>query len=218
MTPSETPGPVATALFRAGWPGLSDRLVAGLCHDLNGRASALAGLSLLLVGDGGEDDDAELIASEVEKLEELARLLRLLAGDADGAPEPLAPADLLPLLVALQSRERGMENVSVDTAVDSGAPPVLVSWSGFGRVVLLALSATAGAAGAGSRLRVSLAANEAGGLRVVVEAEGAPAGATPAPALDGLGEVVELLGGRLAVGEAGAALDFPSLAQARGRT
>ena len=213
MVPSEfANSAVSQALVRAGWLPLADRLVAGICHDLNGRASALSGLVHLLDLDT-ELDRGGLLSDEVEKLETVSGQLSLLVGDPDGPAEPLVAGDLVTSLIALQGRERGTDGVQVSLSLDADAPPILVNWTTFSRVFLLLLStASQGPVAGDRRVDVALATDDHGGLRLTVSAPAiAPAGERAAALQNALypsAALVEWDGVEFSV-------RFPSLAQSR---
>lgn len=208
---SET-GVVSQALVRAGWLPLADRLTAGVCHDLNGRASALSGLVQLLDLDT-DLDIRGLLSTEVEKLDEVARLLRLLVGDPDGEAEPLVPSDLVPSLMALQERERGMEDVRVSLTVAADVPPVLVNWTLFARGFLLLLSTVGQEAARGERqVEVALERAEAGGLDVRISGAAVEPTAAWVVALQ---DALRHDEARVEWDGRGGRVGFPSLAQSR---
>ena len=212
MVPSDSAtGGVSQALGRAGWLQLADRLVGGLCHDLNGRTSALVGLGQLLDLDT-ELDLGGLLSDEVEKLEEVSRHLSLLVGDPDGPAEPLVVTDLVPSLISLQARERGTGGVQVSLALADAAPPILVNWTAFSRAFLLLLSmAIQVQAGEDRQVDVSVEADESGALRLGVSGPAGPPSAVGIALEDALrpsAAVVEW-------GGTGVSVRFPSLAQSR---
>ncbi len=109
---------------QGGWSLVADRVIHGLCHELNGRASSLGGL-LHLLSEREEGDAAvrSLVEGELDELEKAVRLLRLLPDDADGR-EILAPGEFLPELMALLGLQRGLEEVSCTLDSMAGAPAV----------------------------------------------------------------------------------------------
>ena len=108
-------------LDEAGWILLADRLIHGLCHDLNGRAGSISSLVYLL--DSGEEPTSvtAILEEESLKLEEAIRLLRLVPDDAD-EPETLAPGEFLPALARMIPLQRGFEGVHVRLTFPPGAP------------------------------------------------------------------------------------------------
>lgn len=225
MTPRDAPvGPVTEALVRAGWLPLEDRLMRGLSHDLHGRAAALGGLVRLLEMDPELDVGSHLV-EEVAKLEASAACLRSLLGDPDGDAQPLAVGDLLPSVVRLHERERGAEGGCVQVTVRPGAPPILVNWTAFSRVLLLLLSGLRAEGppggeielvadeGPDGNLEVQVARGEPDPADLYTEARRPNAGGYFEP---GLEEALAVMGGRMSRRENGTRiLRFPALAAAR---
>lgn len=109
-------------LDRAGWSRIADRVIHGLCHDLNGRAGSLSGLSFLLESQTGDTSSVlPFLDQELAQLEEAVRLLRMLPDDATEA-ELLAPGEILPDLALMVRVQRGLEDVPVDPGDYSQAP------------------------------------------------------------------------------------------------
>lgn len=195
----------AEALARAGWPFVADRLLAGIVHDLNGRVTSLGGMiQLLALGDeaGGV---VPFLEEEVARLEASVKLVSLLAGEPDPEPEPLDVAELLPPLLELHRRHRGMEAVDLRLEL-AASPQVVAAWSLFGRVLLMALAAAGSQAlTRGHRLAIRADRHEDGGLLLdllapgEVEAPLAGAAAHAAPDPDRLIEVAALLPAHMTV-------------------
>lgn len=133
-------------LDEAGWILVADRLIHGLCHDLNGRAGSISSLIYLL--DSGEEPTSvtAILEEESLRLEEGIRLLRLLPDDAE-EPEILAPGELLPALARMVPLQRGFEGLCVEVSMPPGAPAVRMDMTVFLRAVLLLLSGSAEEAG-----------------------------------------------------------------------
>lgn len=128
----------AEALRRADWHMLADRLLAGVSHDINGRAAALSAIAHMSET-YGEAPAAGLLHQESRTLENIVELLSLLQGDLDGDPEPMAVGEHLPRLVELSSKGRGLDRVEVLLDVNGTAPPILVNWCLFFRSFLIVL-------------------------------------------------------------------------------
>jgi hypothetical protein len=100
-------------LDEAGWNVVRDRIIRGICHDLNGRANAVSNIGFLMEGGETPWPDVEgIVEGELQRLDEASRLLRLLPDDE---PEIglLAPGDLLRLLPSLIRLQPGLEHVEV---------------------------------------------------------------------------------------------------------
>ena len=175
-------------LARAGWPATFDRILAGLCHDLNGRAAALRGfIQLKAFGDAPASLDG-LLEEEVERLEELARTLSCVPDRAGGEPELLAPRELLADLLRLHGKHRGLETFRTDLEVDREAPPLRAFRRRLQRALLVALGEAAWSAHrrGGRSLGISCAGGVDGGLLIEIT-PGPPSPARPATATEAAG-------------------------------
>jgi hypothetical protein len=133
------------------WSWVSDQVVAGLCHDLSDRLSSLMGLLQLAELDGAiEPSVGAPFRSELERVEELVRLFRLLPGGRTERAEPVRLVEALPVVSALLRRHRGLESMRL--VVETGADPVIrARWGTLVRLLLLlAATAARGARAAGS--------------------------------------------------------------------
>jgi len=135
MTP--TAPSTAELLARAGWPAVSEAILAGLCHDLSNRAASLTGLVQLLEEGGG--DMLEHLGTEVDRLGGSVERIRALNGRLQEQAEPLDPADVVTLVLDLHRRRRGLESVSTASHVADGLPPVLAGPSHLRRLLLILL-------------------------------------------------------------------------------
>lgn len=138
------PDPCDDDLLRnAGWPRLADRILAGSCHDLNGRSSALYGLSELVRS--GEDAEfvAEALTTEARRVQDLAAALRTLSARTPDDPAPLSLGERLPGVAALFSLQPGAEQVPVEIVADPGASAAFAPWRSLCRSILLAMNVVA---------------------------------------------------------------------------
>ena len=131
--------------MRADWDVLADRLLAGVRHDINGRAAALSAIAHMTEM-YAEAPSAEVLHQESRTLENIVGLLSLLQGDLDRDPEPMAVGEHLPRLVELSSRGRALDRVETLIDVDGMAPPILVNWCLFFRSFLIVLDAVSNVA------------------------------------------------------------------------
>ncbi len=151
----------------AQWQRVGEGVLAGVCHTLNSRVTALWGVAELLTAEGANESLTALLRAELERLERLARLLHWLPRRPGRGAEPVSLADLLPELIALYRESRGFEGADVDLEGDPLTPAVVVDPAGLCRAVLLLLTAAAritprpgritaayGPAGAGAALTV----------------------------------------------------------------
>lgn len=127
---------VSTLLVRAGWLDVADRLLGGLTHDLNGRVTSLGGMAQLLALDDDARSMVPFLEQEVRRLDAAVRLLALMGGDGEQAPEPIRLDEVVEALVELHRRHRGLE--SVEVGVDRAGPCHLTApWPLVGRALLL---------------------------------------------------------------------------------
>ncbi len=130
-------------LDRSGWSTVADRVIHGLCHDLSGRASALAGLTYLLTSRGGERDAVEaLVSQELEELEGAIRLFRLLPDDPAEA-ELLAPGEELEGVIGLVRTQRGLEDIEIRLGSLAQTPAIRWDRTLFLRSLALLLTRSA---------------------------------------------------------------------------
>ena len=134
---------LATLLAAAGWPTLADRILAGGCHDLNGRASALYGLAELVRA--GEDEEflREALSTEAKRIQILAASLRTLSDRAPDEPRALSMREELEPVTALFSLQPGGERFRVDLQVDPATPAAFAPSRALTRAILLALNVVA---------------------------------------------------------------------------
>jgi hypothetical protein len=92
------------------WTGVLDRLLSGLAHDVNGRATALRGIALLAATDEPPETWLSLLEAEAARLEGLALGLSALRAEA---PEPLDAQEVL------QAAARSLASVHVQLAVEA---------------------------------------------------------------------------------------------------
>ena len=138
MEKTESP---RTTLTLACWMRLYNDLVAGLAHDLAGRASALH--SLALVGRrGAPSDDFVLdeLEAETEKLASLGEAVRALA---DGTSAPRTESNdvvlgtLLPRAIEVLRLHHGFEGHELRVDLGTAAPAAQAPADELSRVVLL---------------------------------------------------------------------------------
>lgn len=144
MTRTEFPrSPLLPKLESAGWSIVSDRIIRGICHDLNGRTNSLSNLAYLL-GEGGSpwSDVDSVIEDEVSRLESVVRLLRLLPDDASEIGL-LAPGDFLNRAPGLVHLQPGLEHIAVTVDTSPDMPAVAMDETVFFRILLLLVTGAA---------------------------------------------------------------------------
>ncbi len=122
---SEDPTPALSMAALQEWTQHAESVMRGLAHALNNRAAALSAI-IELSQEPDDDPDAtrEILGTELERVRELAGVVRAM-GPATGGAEAFAPHDVLPEVLALlrlhaDQRDRTIE---IDAAT---APPVRV--------------------------------------------------------------------------------------------
>ena len=139
----EAPTDLTTLLGAAGWTSLANRILAGGCHDLNGRASALYGLAEL--ARVGEDEAflTEALSTEAKRIQTLAASLRTLSDRAPDDPRPLSIREELGPAADLFSLQPGGERFRLDIHTDPSTPAAFAPSRALTRALLLALSVVA---------------------------------------------------------------------------
>ncbi|HEX7049130.1 MAG TPA: hypothetical protein VF188_02875 [Longimicrobiales bacterium] len=147
----------------AAWQALGEEILAGFCHEMNGRLTTLRGTLELACMDGQvEAGVGDELAAELERLERTVRLVRHLGAERDTEPEPIRPIELLPLAVTLLRHHRELGGIEVEVAEVGDTPAVLAPWSRLLRLLTLLLAGAAEAAQRDGR----------GGVRVEVRGDG----------------------------------------------
>jgi signal transduction histidine kinase len=139
----------APAADEGAWIEVSDALLAGITHDLNGRVAAVAGLLQVLVGETPHADALALLRREGERLDATVALLRTYPRGAERAPEAIDPRELLPQLLALHARRDDRQGAIARLEIAPAAPPARAdrTWLGRALLVLIARAGRAGEAG-----------------------------------------------------------------------
>ncbi|NNF26383.1 MAG: hypothetical protein HKO53_03045 [Gemmatimonadetes bacterium] len=137
------PTDLTTLLSAAGWPCLADRILAGGCHDLNGRASALYGLAELARAGEEENFLNEALSTEAKRIQTLAASLRTLSDRAPDDPRPISIREELGPAAALFSLQPGGERFRLDIQADPATPAAFAPSRSLTRAILLALNVVA---------------------------------------------------------------------------
>ena len=138
-------GPVVPAFSAAAldeWSRTVENILRGIAHALNNRASAISAVMELAAE---PDDDPSvtrsILATELERVTELASVVRCVGAPRSGGSEALAPADVAEeALAVLRLHAEQRDRVIMIEA--HGAPPVRVPRWMLLRA-LIALAATA---------------------------------------------------------------------------
>lgn len=123
------------------WQSVGESVLAGVCHTLNSRVTALWGVAELLSAEAASESLMTLLRAELQRLEQLARLLHWLPRRPGRGAEPISLAELLPELVELHREHHGLDRIRVELEGDPGTPAILVDPAALCRAVLLLLAA-----------------------------------------------------------------------------
>ena len=199
----------ASLLALSGWSYVLDRILASVCHDLNGRVSSLQALTQLM--ELGETLP-ETLNAEPAKLESIVRLLALIPAYLGAEPSPIRMQDLLSSAMDLHGKVRSaMEEQPPSVEFLDGVPPVLVNESRAVRGMVLLLDH-------------SMRSSPEPGVSVRVGGDesmatvGLPLGAVGVQdedSLEPLTQLFEMDGGELEVEARTLVLRLPSVAAAR---
>ena len=139
----------ARAADEGVWIEVSDALLAGITHDLNGRVAAVAGLLQVLVGERPDAEALALLRREGERLDAAVALLRSYPRGAERAPAAIDPRELLPELLALHARRDDRAGAIARLEIAPAAPPARAdrTWLGLALLVLFARAGSTGDAG-----------------------------------------------------------------------
>jgi hypothetical protein len=129
-TDGKPPTTAGALLESAGWSALLDRIIRGVCHDLNSRVSSLMAVTQLMqLG----EPVPEAFRDETAKLEELARLLQLIPAIPEAEADARLPQDLVAEALTLHAKARDKGYARPPrVSVEEGTPAILV---GAGRAV-----------------------------------------------------------------------------------
>ncbi|MDH3222431.1 MAG: hypothetical protein OEO23_01840 [Gemmatimonadota bacterium] len=139
----DTPADLTELLSAAGWGRLADRILAGGCHDLNGRSSALYGLAELARAEDDPEFLTEALSTEAKRIQALAASLRTLSDRAPDDPRALSIREELDSVSELFSLQPGGERFRIDIVSDPATPAAYAPCRALTRAVLLALSVVA---------------------------------------------------------------------------
>jgi hypothetical protein len=130
-------------LDEAGWTLVADRIVRGICHDINGRVNTLTSLSYLMDSvSGGWAKVGSTVQEELAGLEELSSLLRTLPDDGRG-PELLSLSEVARHLMSLVQVQPGLEGIQPELDLSPEAPAIQMDESLLTRCLLLLMTGAA---------------------------------------------------------------------------
>ena len=202
--------PTITPDFSAGWPAVSDSLIGGIAHALSNRIATLAALAELMRLDDDVAANAELLRTEVGRLEALVHALRLLGTEGEAVPEALDLPELLGDAIALHRHHRDLRDVAIIVEDGERPRPVRAARARLAQALLLLLAAAASTVD-DSAIAVHARFGGNGHARLTLSRPGA-AEATRSPALlDAAAALVAPAGGTVASSGNEIVLDLPAL-------
>jgi hypothetical protein len=135
-----SPDPIRE-LESAGWPEVVDRLIFRVCHDLNGRISALSHLAFLVeAGEECPDFIARTLEGEVDRLSQLVGLLESLPDLGVRQEEAINLSELATTLAHFMNRQAGLDGVRISAMTIGDPPPVLMDRTVLSRSLALLLT------------------------------------------------------------------------------
>ena len=136
---SNAPDPAASA-----WRHVAEDVLHGLNHALSNRLNALAAYAVLLeAGESVDKEQEHHVISEVDRLEQLLKLYRLVPFAGGTTTEPVLIADIVPDALALLHSLLDVRDIPVTIDGNPETPPVLESAAAFTQAMLLMLDGVA---------------------------------------------------------------------------
>jgi hypothetical protein len=127
----------------AGWPMVAERVIRGICHDLNGRINSLMSLSYLLnSGSMKWDKVGPMVEEELKLAEELSRSLHALPDEKHG-PTVLDLGDLTSKAIRLVRLQPGLEGVQWEVIIPPDFPGIRMDEALLLRCLVLLLTGLA---------------------------------------------------------------------------
>lgn len=135
----DAPDPAASA-----WRHVAEDVLHGLNHALSNRLNALASYAVLLEAGGSVEKEQEHhVISEVDRLEQLLKLYRLVPFAGGTTTEPVLIADLIPDALALLQSLLDVRDIPVTIDGNPITPPVLASAAALTQALLMMLDGVA---------------------------------------------------------------------------
>jgi hypothetical protein len=131
------------AIDEAGWSSVAERVIRGICHDLNGRINSMTSLTYLLnTGSMEWPKVGPMVEDELKWTEELSRLLHVLPDDSR-VPEVLDPGELVARVVRLVRLQPGLESVQWEVTIPPDFPATRMDETLLLRCLVLLLTGVA---------------------------------------------------------------------------
>lgn len=128
-------------LAAEAWNSLSGNVLRGLNHSFSNRLSSLGAVAAGLGSEDGTQTMGQRVEGEIDRMEELLRLYRLLPFVGSPAPEPSQVAEAVAAAVSLFEHHYGLRDVPCRVEGDPATPPVLYHSTAMVQTLLLLLSA-----------------------------------------------------------------------------
>ena len=148
--PQDAPAPALSAAALAEWTHHVESILRGLAHALNNRASALS--AVIELSKDPDDDPAgtqAILASELDRMLDLAKVVRSLSAPGKRAAEAIAPGDVTPEVLAAIGLHSDHRDRAV--AIDATSAPVIRAPRWMFVRALIAIAATLPATPPGER-------------------------------------------------------------------
>jgi signal transduction histidine kinase len=142
---AEVPSPTPARVWGDQWLRVNEKVLKGLNHQLTNRVASIDGVVGVL--EPGEPLDEQMLAAlrgELQRLDTLLRLYRLLPAEPSVAPEPVRLQDVLSQVVELHTYHSDLRSVPCELIEDPDAEPVCVRPSALLRSLLVLLESAAG--------------------------------------------------------------------------
>ena len=135
----DAPDPAASA-----WRHVAEDVLHGLNHALSNRLNALSSYAVLLeAGESVDKEQEHHVISEVDRLEQLLKLYRLVPFAGGTTTEPVLIADIVPDAMALLHSLLDVRDVPVTIDGNPATPPVLESAAAITQALLMMLDGVA---------------------------------------------------------------------------
>jgi len=155
------------------WQEVTDALLAGITHELNGRVSAITGLLTVVAMGTAAGEALALLVQEGERLDAAVALLRGYPRGTRRHEEAIDPRELLEGLVVLHRQREDVTELSFGVEVRPGTSAARAERTWLSRALLVLLArASLAVRGAGGADVLAYAAGDASGVALGVRGPG----------------------------------------------